>query len=512
MLSTNLVLIRCITVTYLNRLLDNPLLSVNHTVDEAIDLCVPKNTMIGDASEGEVIDALKNTLTWIKQSDKEVKIEPKDIDSTIKINVGFDSDYANVVADHITKDLESQDEKKIKERIRAILSELNSYLKKKRNAKKLASARSQIEKLDSQEEINTFLKQLSEDIKADSAETDDRPVGFVGEMDTENPETVEQVMKRTKELNTDEGSLRIPLEGLYEAIGKVNVRRGDLAVFKARTNQYKSGMLLNLTEWLPVYNKPHILSKDKKKKPLIFRASFENTPEQDALTMYKSIAERELGEKIDIGKIDPKEASKYLINKLKANGFHVVVACFNPNMFDAWKLIDLLMYYELNGYEVVACICDYLEIILKSMPGQRADSAITNGFEIVRNHCMPKRIAFLTGHQLNTASGDLLAEVGSAAFPKKIAQAGGIYDYNCRSLTQKVDMEINMHIHKQDDVSYLGFGVGKLRERLAPESKKYFFYKFHEFGGIHPDEDGENNAIYSLSSMGSEGEDSKVEW
>lgn len=517
LLNTNLVLIKGVIATYLNRKLETPMASVLHSVDESIEAGVGKNQAMGDAGEGEVIDSLKSTLNWLRETPPDVEVSPKDLESTIKINVGFDSDYTTAVMDTIGDVIKSTDsETDIPKKINGILSELNYFSKKKRIKKKLLAAAREIDVIDGNDSLDTYMKTTTNDLDGETQQKDQMPAGYVGSLSTEDEESVEKVLDSTKELNSDEGCLTIPLGGLHEGLGKVDVRRGDLVCVKARSNNYKSGALLDFTKWIPMSNVPYMLptkdGKPSKKKPLILRISFENTPEQDALTLYKSMYELKHQKKIDVSKIDSKKAAKELIKDLRVNGYEVAIVCFDPNKFDVWKLIDIMTKYELDGYEIHACICDYLEIVAKAMKNQRPDSAIASAFEVVRNHCMPRRIAFITAHQLNTASGDVLAEVGSAAFPKKMAQAGGIYDHNCRSLIQKLDIEINLHIHKQDDVSYLGFGIGKLRERLASESKKYFYYKFHTYGGIVPDKPGENNAIYSLSSVGGTSEDNNVEW
>lgn len=518
LLNTNLILIKGIIATYLNRNLKNPLTNVDHTVDEALAYGVVKSQAMGDAGEGEVVDALENTILWLRETSKDIDISVDDVASTVKINVGFDTDYVTVVADTLKDSIkEDGGDEAIHSSIKTILSELTWFTKKKKIKRKLLEAARNVEAENTGSGLGDYVQSLSNDLAGEVQVKDEKPEGFVGELDTDNIESVEATLESTKELNSSEGSLSIPLRALYEGIGKVNIRRGDMVCAKARSNNYKSGFLLDLTKWIPMYNKPYMLpNKDgtpNTNKPLILRISFENTPEQDALTMYKSIFEHKYKKKIDISKIDPKKAAKELVDELSVNGYRVAIICFDPNKFNVWKLIDVLTMYELDGYEIHACICDYLEIVAKANKQQRQDSAIAEAFEVVRNHCMPRRITFFTAHQLNTNSGDVLAEVGSAAFPKKMAQAGGIYDHNCRSLIQKLDVEINLHIHNQDDVKYLGFGIGKLRERMASESKKYFFYKFQEFGGIVPDPEGENNAVYSLSTVASSSdEDNNVAW
>lgn len=510
LLNTNLILIKGIVATYLNGKLNTPLINVDHAIDEAISVGVAKSQILGDAGEGEVVDALENTIYWLRESTNKVKLTVDDVISTVKINVGFETDYVNFVTQALNETIKEGDDVDNSNTIKNILNELLYYTKKKKIKKRLLAAAREVEYENTDEKLNDYARRLITEIEGETATTEAKPAGYVGELDTDNLESVEKTLQNTKDLNSDEGSLTIPLVGLHEGLGKIDVRRGDMVCVKARSNNYKSGFLLDLTKWLPVYNKPYLFNKNL--KPLILRISFENTPEQDALTLYKSYYEEKYQKKLDMTKTDPKKAAKEIVKIFTQQGFRVAIVCFDPNKFTVWKLIDVLTKYELDGYEIHACICDYLEIIAKATKGQRPDTAITDGFEIVRNHCMPKRITFFTAHQLNTASGDVLAEVGSAAFPKKMAQAGGIYDHNCRSLIQKLDIEINLHIHKQDDVSYLGFGVGKLRERIAPESKKYFFYKFQKYGGIIADKDGENNAIYSLISIANKGEDNNSGW
>lgn len=513
LLSSNLILVKGIIAKFLNRTLAQPMSHVGAIIEESVDLGVPKNfTLLGDAGEGEIITAMHQTLSWLDEVDSKTVIKREDILSTVKMNVGFESQYVDAVLDAIPSDIDQKDEDERKRIIGVVLSELKFYIKKKKMLKRLKDAQRDLTTENSSDGANSIVNILTEELKSETTDLDGKPAGFVGEFNSEDEKSVEDVFESTKSMNTDEGTLRLPLKALGRGIGNIWFRRGDMVCVKARSNNYKSGGLLDITKWLPAYNKP--LLKDENKKPLILRISFENTPEQDALTLYKSIMEHKLKKKIHPASIDPSKAAKEMVKYFSQNGYRVAIVCFDPNKFDVWKLIEVINYYESSGYELHAVVCDYLEVIAKATRNQRPDTAITSAFEIVRNNCMPKRITFFTAHQLNTASGEVLNEVGSAAFPRKVAQSGGLYDHNCRSLIQKLDIEIVLHIHLQGEEKYLGWGIGKLREREACEKHKYFWYKFQKYGGIVPEEGDDDLAIYSLSTMttSSEADTSGAAW
>lgn len=515
-LDTTLILMKSVIATFINRTLTNPLTTLDHAVDEAMEVGISKKTIMGDAGEGEIIESLTDALRWIRETPKTVEVDQQSLLTTIKAGVGFDSDYIAGILDSLKDEITLQDDEKKLVKIKHITSELSYYTKKKKIKKLAMSFYRDVDMCTGNESVDLASRQFSSLLESETQVKDDKPIGYVGELDTTNIDGVEEVLKETKKANSSEGSIYIPLQGITDGLGGISYRPGDMICYFARSNQYKSGMLLDHTKWIPMFNDAQKLMSEKGKKegkkPLILRISFENTPAQDALTLYKSIFEYKEQKEIDISKIDPKEAAKKLVKELKGTGYEVAIVCFDPNKFDVWKLIDVISKYQSDGYEIHALICDYLEIIAKANKAVRQDTAIAEAFEVARNHCMPHRITFITAHQLNTASGDLLGEIGSAAFTKKVAEAGGVYAHNCRSLIQKLDVEIILHIHKQGDDKYLSFSIGKLRERLAPESKKHFYYKFQKYGGIVPDHGGPSQAIYSLSSVQSGSEENSVEW
>lgn len=509
----NLVLVKSITVTLLNRFLENKSRRVDSIVEEVTDGVVPQNmSILGEGGEGEATEALQLTLDWIKNAPKETLVLCSDVVSRVKLNCAFNEDYIECITDLIPDDVEKMDQEELEKRVNSILSELRYDLEGKRLGQLFRKGNKAINNGSTNFNARAYVQEFMEELK-DHAVGDgefSKP-GFVGRLSTDDEESIVKVLENSKQLVSNEGLLKFPLNGLTKALGGTGFRRGESICFKARSHHYKSGNLLDCTKWLPMYNVPHMF--DEKKKPLILRISFENTLEQDINQLYRSIFEFEKQEKIDMAEVNTEEAAKAIIEKLGQRGYTVAIECYDPNNFTVWDLVELITYYESLGYEIHVCIVDYIEKIAKGNGKLRDDQAIINAFQIMRNHCNPRRTTFITAHQLSTESGKLLAECGTATFSSKIVDSGGIYDRNCRSLITELDLEIVTHIHKVGDDKFLTYSKGKHRD-VNDVSQKHlnFAYKFQKFGGICPDSSEFPCELYSFSDGDSNNNMSDSDW
>jgi len=475
-------LIQCIALLFLNRKYPVNNERVIKTVEHTLKNVKLPTSLIGDNSDGNIAVNLRHVTEWMLKSGPDVQFDKKDIITRVRLNVLKDSHYIKELEEALEDD---EDEVVSIKKIHAIVSNLNYEYNQQKVRSLISRMNQKINYSSEYVDYKEALRELQEDlVKYTANAPDEEHIGYIGRVSTDDTGDMEAVFSKAKETNSNEGVLRTGYVGLNRMAGGLGLHRGEMINIGALTHHYKSGMLLDLTRQIPLYNKPWMW--DEAKKPLVLRVSFENKLDQDLPILYKGLVEQETKQGITVSEIDPNTAASYVKKRLGENGYSVAIECYDPNNFSIYDLIDLVQGYEAKGYEIHLLVVDYLELIARaSEKDLRGDEAINSCFEMLRNHCFGRGITVVTGHQLSTEAQQLARE-GSPNFVKMVAE-GGWYR-NSRSLHTKLDLEILCHIHKVGDVSYLTVARGKHRGgEGTPIKHRFYFQPFHPVGGLWDD-------------------------
>jgi len=310
--------------------------------------------------------------------------------------------------------------------------------------------------------------------------------GIVSSLNFDDANAVKASMEQGQDASSAEGIMRTGWAGFNKMCGEeAGIRRGDSICIGALQHNYKSGTLLNLAKHIALYNVPYML--DPTKKPLIIFISLENNIADNILELYKSLRENELGHLISIKDINIDEASAYVIDRMRERGYNFEMIRAEAGGYGVNDLTDTLQKRLDEGYEIHACIVDYLNLFSKQGTVGGNDAALVRDlFRRARAWCNPKLITFITAHQLSSEAKFLLRQ-GTDCFVKDIA--GRSYWDSCKSLDQELDMEVIQHIVKPGDGhSYLEFMIGKHRKvSITKEVDKYWVQRFEEAGAILDD-------------------------
>lgn len=479
-------LIQCVTLLYLARQVDMNRDGIHHTVENTIKELDLPTTTIGENSDGMAAINIRNLISWMLSVDPTIVFDKDDIMTKLRMNLYDDVSYLEELESAINIE---DDTLKLQQRINSINSSLKFELTQQKVRKLISRVNHRINYSGSYTDHNVIIKELQEDLtKFSGKDPDAEHAGFIGRLSTEDDEGMIEVFDKAKASNSVEGILQTGFQGMNLLLGG-GIRRGEMLNVAALTHHYKSGMLLDLTRQVPIYNKPWMW--DTVKKPMVLRVSFENKLDQDLPIIYKSLVEQLTGEPIDIKNIDSVKASAYVKEQLGVNGYTIAIECYDPNGFTIHDLLDLLHGYEAKGYEIHLLVVDYLELIAKGGVNLRGDEAINNAYEMLRNHCFGRGIAVVSAHQLSTEAGTLSRD-NSPHFVKMISE-GGWYR-NTRSLGTKLDVEVFTHIYKTDEESYLTVARGKHRACSdTPIKHRSYFQKFHPVGGVRDDIADENH-------------------
>jgi hypothetical protein len=307
---------------------------------------------------------------------------------------------------------------------------------------------------------------------------------MVSSLDVDNLDSVETVFREAATMSSNEGMIQFGWQDLNVAT-QGGARRGEEIVINALQHNYKTGFSLTLFKQMCEYNTPYLI--DKTKKPLMVRISFEDELPNNVRFLYENISINEHGVMPVFGKLHERDMAKYVVDRMKVNGYHVKMYRYNPSDFALADLKNLILDLESQGYEIHVCMIDYLRQM--NLSGCDTDGAtgtnLRDLFRKARNFFSAKKITLITPHQLSVDATMLVRE-GYRDFVKHLP--GKNYYEGSKQLGQEMDLELYIHIEVSDGRSYLTVMRGKHRGVPAiPESKKYFVLPFPETGPIPDD-------------------------
>lgn len=334
--------------------------------------------------------------------------------------------------------------------------------------------------------------------------------GIVDYVDIADTEKMEEMFKKAQEESSAEGVLKIGWQGLTRMFGwHGGMRRGDFYLVGALQHNYKSGLVMNLTKQVALYNTPYML--DPKKKPLILVVSAENSTTDNMTFLYSSLVENASGEPADLSAVSYEVMTAYVKEALGVNGYHFHHVRVNPSDFGYQELFSLVMTLEAQGFEIHLLTIDYLNMFSKKGCTDGASGQnVRDLFRRLRNFAAPRKITVLTPHQISTEAKYLLRS-GVDDFVREIANKG--YWDSCKTIDQEVDMEILIHIVKLNGKSYLTVQRGKHRglgTRQTPENDLYTVLPFYPVGGIRDDIHSKDLSMSKVGGGGVDGEG--AEW
>lgn len=459
-----------------------------------------------EENEGTVVTSLKETLEWLYSLPEEENIPTTEIVLTLKVNLGPAFDH---YLDAVKSALELKTEEEQAQALAYAINEVKRLFLNQDFSKAVNDARRSLGRstTESKKEIIQQLKTQVDRVEEEYNLTNTKSLLGSG-VDGDDISAMVEVVNTVKEQLSTEGLIKTGYKGINEATGYNGIPRGSFVNITGLTNNYKTGLLIDIFRQLCMYNKPYLF--DKTKKPLIVRISFENQLSQDIPKLYEDLKANVDNEAVDILETDSNEAAKYIKEKLSSSGYSFKMVAIDPSSYTPNDLINYLQSLIDEGYEVHAAIIDYIEIIAKNDRTVREDMAVTNAIESIRTFCFPRGITIFNGHQYNTISKTIKAENGSYQFLQRVRDGG--YHMNCRALDTKVDLEIGIDIYKNEDTSWLLFAIGKSRfKATVPHRRKTFLYRFQKFGALRDDfECSSPKCVYDYYSISS-GMDSDIE-
>lgn len=287
---------------------------------------------------------------------------------------------------------------------------------------------------------------------------------------------------------TVSGILRMGLHGINRLCGeRGGLARGESMVVYALPHNYKSGLLMSIATWVPLYNQlsaENIVQPGK--KPLVLMISLENEAYQNFVWMARHHYENQTY--ISSKHLTDDQIVDLAYDAFSTKGYTLIIERHLPYQFNFPSYIATVEKWEAAGYEIILSAVDYLNLMEKDGTGTRSDGgnhlAVKALYSAMCNYNKNKGITLVTAHPLNRRAAELKANNPINAVKKfDTSHIADSFD-----VAREVDLEIYADIEKNlDGHSYLALKRGKHRYVDAtPESHKYCAYRFHTFG-IHDD-------------------------
>lgn len=394
---------------------------------------------------------------------------------------------------HMTKEA-------IIKRIVSIKRELNERIKRQKVLQSVTKAYAKLS--DGDMNLKEIASSLITEVEGEVAFNANEDPAVVDRIDLEDPASLEKIMKRAREEHDGTALLQTGWDILNKTL-QGGLRRGEFTTLAALQHNYKTGMGLSLFAQVAMCNDPVMI--DKAKKPLLLRISLEDELHHNMSFLFTYLKYSETKEKVNIYDYDYKEISDYVIGELSKRGYVIKMLRVNPSEWTYRNLLDTVLDFESQGYEVHMCMVDYLSMI----PTIGCDRTGAGGtdvqdmFKRVRNFFSSKKISFITPHQLSTEAKQLWRE---GIRGRKLLEEinGGGYYAKSRQLDTEIDLELYIALDedKRTGETYLHVARGKHRGAgIIPTKDKYLVFKFPEETPIPPDSGEEKQGARTVQDL-----------
>lgn len=314
---------------------------------------------------------------------------------------------------------------------------------------------------------------------------EERQTEIVASVNTEDPNSFEDIINLAKKENSKEGILRTGLQGLNQALEPDGgLRRSKFYLINALTNRGKSLSVSHLIFGVGMYNKPQL--RNKAKIPTILLESGEDGLDMIIMRMYKLAITITKNEVSDFANTENQDIVSTIANCFKENGWFLIINHVDPGRDNAQTMFARVRALEVKGHEIIAWAYDYCGLQdYESMHGDSKSDKLQMHFRKIRSFIVARGICFMTPHQLSPAAKQRLQESDEESeiyFAKEVA--GKSLTETSTKITNEVDVEITFHVAKTSFKNYFTGCIGKQRGEGCEPQKRFFIYDLDPDKGL----------------------------
>ena len=477
-----LLLVKCITLLYREGMIADKTENSADLVRTVLESIKLPELSITLNHEKEYLGALKDTALYMCGNEVNVVYEKEDLLQRLKVNCGHDDKLYDAFVQGIDKEM---DEGPLKRTILAIRRYISDSFREEQSIKLFTMTANKLRfERDGIKDLREYYKDFATKLEPYLIETSKKDPAIVSSVDIGDTGSLNEVFEEVKQMDNHTGLLRTGWKGLNDML-QGGFRRGEQWVLPALQHKYKTGMTLSLFRQFAQHNTPVMI--DPKKKPLLLRISFEDSILANLQFMYENIYINEhAGEVPNLKDVSPAQMSEYVKEKMQATGYHIKMMRVNPSDWSLRDLQNTILDFEANGYEIHACIVDYLPMLpTTGCEDGPAGHALRDLYRRTRNFFSARKILLITPHQLSTDAKQLIRD-GRSDFVKELPGKG--YFSGSKQIDQEVDGELYQHIETLNGRAYLTMQRGKHRGvGIIPDELHYMVLPFPEKGSIPDD-------------------------
>ena len=304
--------------------------------------------------------------------------------------------------------------------------------------------------------------------------------------------------------NKKNNVIRCGLQGLNNLLGaNKGFLRGELVGIGAPSYGGKTLTLMNIARWAAVLNKYEL--NDPSKKPMVIFVSLENSVSNNwhamAKAAYVNANHRPLPEGISRDELIDLNYAYY--NKL---GNRLIMKKFEAQEFGFSDLLKMIAKYEMNGYEIVCIVIDY--VALMKVDGNDKDNAakdIEKLWQKLYDLAQTKDILIVSGIQLDSTADKLISS--GVVCPVKMMSSASLSD--CKGIKKPCSVLLFQLVETTDEGSYMTWCIDKHRDANLPKKDERFVaYRFiNEDLGIMDDLGGKDMSIRDIYGTSNQSEE-----
>ena len=476
-MDNKLLLAKCLTLLYRESTLSDRVENSVEIVRTVLSDIKVMEVSIGINTEKEVVLALKDTILEMCGQPQDHTYSLPDLLQRIRINCGHDEKLYEAMAQSL-KDSVSMDEKQIKHSIVNTRQSISNHYRTQKISALLRKASGAFTyEIDSIKDVNQYIAELTTELEALTIQTSAKDPAVMEEIDIHDETKLQQVFEAAKDNGSSSRIYKVLWDGMTE-MTQGGFRAGETTIISALPHKYKTGTALTLFSQIARANTPK--TQDPTKKPLLLRISFEDSLMSNLQFLYQHLRYTETGEDVDVSKIDTEEMASYVKMHLQATGFTIKMLRVDPTQWTYKSVFNKILDLEAQGYAIEVLMLDYMALL----PTTGCINTGPSGTDLrdmlrrFRNLAASKGICLISPHQVSAEAKNMLrGGIPEANFLKEIAEKG--YYAGSKQLDQEIDLDLYVHLFKQNKETYLAVQRGKHRlPTVIPDEKKSFYMKF----------------------------------
>jgi hypothetical protein len=498
-----LLLVKGITLACMESQMENPELSVDLYKQTMAAITLPETNM--------TLDEVSKTKCGLMEILRNIGSEGATVDTQnvlqqVRVVTGNSNNLYEAIRDGISGDLQSDAVKKTCVQLRR---SLRDHFREQDAIKIVADALHKMRfKRHEISNFKRFLGQMVAGVEPYTTDLVELDPAIVSDVCFGDIAGMTKVYESIKQDASGESVMRCGYQGINRML-RGGFRRGDQVVIGALQHNFKTGFSLSLFMQMCMYNVPHMINPEK--KPLMVRFSFEDDISLNMRFVYGRLKEMENGHPLtddELSAVDSNDIAEYVQKNLTQTGYHVKMLRVDPTKWSYMDLINKLLMYEAEGYEIHCCMVDYLYMLPTTGCTQGpAGHDVRDLYRRVRNWTNSRKICFITPHQLSTDAKQMIRD-GKADFVKELIGKG--YYAGSKQIDQEVDIELFIHIEKMSNKSWLTIQRGKHRiVGQTPIEDQYCAYQFAQMGTIPDDVNGPDQSRRKIGG-GAVGSDDEI--